>query len=155
MNTENTENAVSTKPPFRLPRMNPHADKNPNAEHRQAQRQRTEEAASLAQTYPHLKSLKVNLEFVNREGITKTNQMKYSANPEHAKSVLVFACPTSDCLGGDFDLTAKLAEAVVARKTRASGKLCCQGRHKRPSGVVEPCLSELRYNLNLAYSKPA
>ena len=38
--------------------------------------------------------------------------MKYVANPQHAKSVLVFACPVRQCAGGDFDLTAKLAEAV-------------------------------------------
>jgi hypothetical protein len=147
---------TSTKAAFRLPTGSPRIKGNParNAriEHRQAQRQRVDEAVSLAEKYPQLKTLKVALEFVDREGMTKTTEMKYSANPEHAKSVLVFVCPISECCGGDFDLTAKLAEAVSKRRTKVAGEMPCLGSHKKASGQVAPCRSVLRYALNLVYS---
>ena len=133
--------------------MKSHPARNARAEHRQAQRLRVDESASLAEKYPHLKSLKGSLEFVDREGMTKTTAIKYSANPEYAKSVLVFTCPIPECVGGDFDLTAKLAEAVANRQTKVTGELRCQGNHKKASGTVAPCRSVLRYKLSLAYSK--
>jgi hypothetical protein len=148
---------TSGKAPFHMPtgfsRAKGFPAKNPRAEHRQAQRQRVDEAVRMAEKYPHLKTLKVALEFVNREGMTKTTEMKYSANPEHAKSVLVFGCPSSACWGGDFDLTAKLAEAVTKRRTKLSGEMHCLGNHKDASGQVVPCRSLLRYTLNLVYSR--
>jgi hypothetical protein len=146
----------SGKAPFRMPtgfsRAKGCPARNPRVEYRQAQRQRADEAVSLAEKYPHLKALKVALEFVDREGMTKTTEMKYSANPEHAKSVLVFVCPTSQCCGGDFDLTAKLAEAVSKRRTKVAGEMHCLGSYKDASGQVAPCRSVLRYTLNLVYS---
>ena len=138
--------------PTGFPRAKGCAARNPRAEHRQAQRQRVDEAVKLAEKYPHLKTLKVALEFVDREGMTKTTEMKYSANPEHAKSVLVFGCPNSACWEGDFDLTAKLAEAVTKRRTKISGEMHCLGSHKDASGQVASCRSLLRYTLNLVYS---
>ena len=106
----------------------------------------------MAEKYPHLKTLKVALEFVDRQGMTKTTEMKYSANLEHAKSVVVFVCPSSECCGGDFDLTAKLAEAVSKRRTKVAGEMHCLGSHKKASSQVAPCRSVLRYTLNLGYS---
>jgi hypothetical protein len=147
---------TSGKAPFSMPtgfpRAKGYAAKNPRAEHRLAQRQRVDEAAKLAEKYPELKTLKAALEFVDREGMTKTTEMKYSANLEHAKSVVVFVCPSSGCCGGDFDLTAKLAEAVSKRRTKVVGEMHCLGSHKTASGQVAPCRSLLRYTLNLAYS---
>ena len=144
------------KAPFRMPTGFPRtkgcAPKNPRAEHRQAQRLRVDEAVRMAEKYPQLKTLKVALEFVDREGMTKTTEMKYQANPEHAKSVLVFVCPSSACWGGDFDLTAKLAEAVSKRRTKVAGEMHCLGSHKDASGQVAPCRSLLHYTLNLVYS---
>jgi hypothetical protein len=145
------------KAPFRMPtgfpRIKGCAPKNPRAEHRQAQRLRMDEAMRMAEKYPHLKTLKLALEFVDREGMTKTTEMKYSANLEHAKSVVVFACPISQCWGGDFDMTARLAEAVLKRRTKVAGEMHCMGSYKKASGQVAPCRSLLRYTLNLAYSR--
>ena len=84
--------------------------------------------------------------------MTKRAEMKYSANLEHAKSVLVFVCPISECCGGDFDLTAKLAEAAAEQRTKVTGEVPCLGNHKKASGELAPCRSLLRYTLNLAYS---
>jgi hypothetical protein len=149
---EATPGKVPFRMPTEFPRIKGFAAKNPRAEHRQAQRIRGDEAVRLAEKYPQLKALKVALEFVDREGMTKTTEMKYSANLEHAKSALVFVCPISECCGGDFDLTANLAEAVSKRRTKVEGEMQCLGRHKKASGQVAPCRSVLRYILKLVYS---
>lgn len=145
------------KPPFRLPtgfpRMKSHPARNARAEHRQAQRLRVDESARLAEKYPHLKTLKGSLEFVDREGMTKTTAIKYSANPEYAKSVLVFTCPIPECIGGDFDLTVELAEAATKQQAKVTGEVPCLGSHKKASGIVAPCRSVLRYTLNLTFTK--
>jgi hypothetical protein len=110
-----------------------------------------DEAKLLAEIYPRLKSLKGSLEFVDRNGITKRSEVKYVANPQHAKSVLVFACPVHECAGGDFDLTAKLAEAVGESWTKMEGEMQCPGSHKRASATLAPCRSALRYRLLIGY----
>jgi len=148
---ETTSGNAPVPMPTGSPRIKGYAARSPRAEHRLAQRQRVDEAVSMAEKYPQLKTLKVALEFVNREGMTKTTEMKYSANPEHAKSVLVFVCPSSGCCGGDFDLTAKLAEAVAKRRTKVAGEMHCLGSQKKASGQAAPCRSLLRYTLNLVY----
>jgi hypothetical protein len=147
--------SASKKSPFRLPTGSPRFKnqpaKNAQAEHRFAQRLRADEAKPLAEIYPLLKSLKGSLEFADRDSITKRTEVKYAANLEHAKSVLVFACPVHECAGGDFDLTAKLAEAVRGNRTKLEGEMYCLGSHKRASGTLAPCRSVLRYRLRLAY----
>jgi len=70
MKPKSLENELASKAPFRLPGVRHRSDKNAYAEYREAQRQRADEAASLAETYPQLKSFKLKLEFVNREGMT-------------------------------------------------------------------------------------
>jgi hypothetical protein len=145
--------SAAEKSPFRLPTGSPRLKNqlNVQAEHRLAQRLRADEAKPLAEIYPLLKSLKGSLEFVDRNGITKRTEVKYVANPEHAKSVLVFACPVRECAGGDFDLTAKLAEAVGESRTKIEGEMHCLGSHKGASGTLVACRSVLRYSLRLAY----
>ncbi len=146
--------SASEKSPFCLPtgssKLKNQPAKNAHDEHRRAQRLRADGAKPLAEMYPLLKSLKGSLEF-KRDAITNGTEMKYVANPEHAKSVLVFACPVRECAGGDFDLTAKLAEAVRQRRTKIEGEMHCFGSHKRASGTLAPCQSVLRYKLRLTY----
>jgi hypothetical protein len=133
--------------------MSGRAAKNPKAAHRQAQRDRVDGSALLAAKYPQLKSLSVKLEFMQREGNTKPTGMKYSMNLEHAKSVLLFACPSPECTGGDFDLTANLAAAIAARHRELKGEVSCLGTHKKPLGGLAPCRSVLHYTLSVGYSK--
>lgn len=148
---------ISGKTPFHVPdhagAMRGRLAKNPRAEHRQAQRKRSDEAAQMAQKYPHLKSLTVKLKFGGREGVINPTGMKYSVNLEHAKSVLVIACPSPECIGGDFDLTTKLGAAVAERRRQVAGQIHCLGSHKNSSGASAPCRSLLHYTLDLAYSK--
>jgi len=96
-------------------------------------------ALRLAEKYPQLKTLKVALEFVNRGGHDQDDGDEVPGNPEHAKSVLVFVCPSSACWGGDFDLTAKLAEAVTNGGQRLREKMYCLGSHKMASGQGCAC----------------
>jgi hypothetical protein len=120
-------------------------------EHRRKQRERLEAAPSLAKQFPDLKKLVVNLQYYEATGDTKNGEMKCKVNVEHAKTVLVFACPGVDCAGGDFDLTDALAGAVADRRKELSGELHCQGTRKRGPREGVPCQTLLRYKLTLDY----
>jgi hypothetical protein len=124
---------------------------NPRAEYRLKQRERIEASLGMADKFPRLSALTVNLKYYDSEGITKNGEMKFKLNVKHAKSVLWFACPGGECVGGDFDLSEALAKAVSARRKVAMGEMRCLGERKRGDREKVPCQALLRYKLTLAY----
>jgi len=124
---------------------------NPRQEYRLKQREKIEGSPSMAKKFPLLKALKITLEYYDTAGSTKNGEMKCKMNVEHAKSALWFACPGVECLGGDFDLSEALANAVEARSKLVTGELRCKGTRKRGDRERMACQTLLRYKLNLNY----
>ena len=91
--------------------MMPPRKSNPRMEHRLRQSQRIQESASLAEKFPRLKGLTVNLAYFDSQGVNKNNELKYKVNLNHAKSLFCFVCQSGECIGGDFDLSEALAKA--------------------------------------------
>jgi hypothetical protein len=125
--------------------------RNPRQEYRLKQRQEIDAAPIIAAKFPRLKSLTVTLEYFDASGTTKNGEMKCKVNLEHAKSLLWFACPGGECIGGDFDLSQALAGAVSGGKKVASGEVRCRGTRKRADKEQVPCQTLLRYKLSLNY----
>jgi hypothetical protein len=134
--------------------MHPHKF-TPRADYRQGEAQRTEESVSLAEKYRELKSLTVEFGYFSPEGITRNHQIKYTANPAHAKSVFRLDCANHECVGGDFDLSDAIARAVAVRQATVSGEMCCQGWLSKATIDSIHCHNILRYKLSLAYGKRA
>ena len=124
---------------------------NPRAEHRLRQNQLALESVSLAEKFPRLKGLTVNLAYFDSEGVSKNSELKYKVNVNHAKSLFCVDCQSGDCVGGDFDLSEALAKAVAARSKLATGELRCQGYRKKANLDKVPCQILLRYKLSLNY----
>ena len=125
---------------------------NPRAEYRLQRNERVGRSASLAEKFPRLRSLRVELEYFDASGLIRTGGIKYRPSLEHAKSLFCFNCVWGDCIGGDYDLSTELARAVLARRTQVVGELRCQGvRHNRERKLRAPCQSLLRYKMNLGY----
>jgi hypothetical protein len=101
----------------------------------------------LAEQFPKLRSLTVTLEYRNAEAQSRRSQLKYTVNLANAKSVFRFACPNSECIRGDFDLSAELAAAVAKRRTKVVGELVCKGTTIKRSR----CGNTLNYTLLLGY----
>jgi hypothetical protein len=118
------------------------------AEYEQQQRLRVQESPSFADQFPQLKSLTVKLEYHDSENREKRNRLKYMVNLDNVKSVFRFKCPNSGCIRGDFDLTKKVAEAVVKHLANVTGKLSCRGRTTNWG----PCRNVLHYTLLLTYN---
>lgn len=128
----------------------------PRADYRQKESERTRASASLADTFHNLKSLTVEFAYFSPEGLTRNNQIKYTVNPEHAKSVFRLDCINNECVAGDFDLSNALAEAVRNRQATASGEMCCQGWLSKTTIDRTHCHNILRYKLTLEYGpRPA
>jgi hypothetical protein len=123
----------------------------PRTEYRQQESQRIKDSVSLAQKFPELQSLTVDLACFEPAGLVKRNEMKYTANLASAKSVFCFSCPNDECVGGDFDLSAALANAIATQQTSVTGETICQGwRSKTTVGLVH-CHHILRYKLTVVY----
>jgi hypothetical protein len=125
--------------------------RNARQEYRLKQRELIEASPLISKKFPRLKALKATLEFFDPKGITKNGEMKCKVNVEHAKSALWFACPGVECLGGDFDLSNVLAQAVAAGCKVVVGELRCHGTRKRGDRERESCQTLLRYKLSLTY----
>ncbi|MEW6307177.1 MAG: hypothetical protein AB1705_27305 [Verrucomicrobiota bacterium] len=127
----------------------------PRADYRRQQSLRAKESASLSEKYRELKSLTVELDYLGVSGICRNSHLKYTVNPDHAKSVFRFDCPNDQCVGGDFDLSEVLAQAVAARRTTVTGEVRCQGWLSKSTIDKTHCHNLLRYKLTLAYGRRA
>lgn len=125
---------------------------NPRAEYRLRETQRVNSSPSLAEKFPKLKSMKVELSYFDPNGLNKTGEVRYQVNVEHAKSVFSFVCQNTECLAGDFDLSDVVAEAVTKRRKVVEGEIRCPGTRVRPREGKRPCHNLLRYKLTLAYA---
>ena len=125
---------------------------NPQAEYRLQRNERANSSPTLAQKFATLKKLAVSLDYFDAAGTTRTGGMNYKLNVLHAKSILLFNCAYADCVGGDFDLTKEIAQAVSTRQKSVHGELRCGGvRHKIHHKDLSSCQSILRYRLTLGY----
>lgn len=124
---------------------------NPRAEYRLRQSERVNQSVSLAEKFPNVKSLTVNLAYFDTDGLRKNGEMTYKVNLHHAKSVFSFVCRNGECVAGDFDLSGAVAEAVSGRRKIAEGQIQCQGWRTKAKQPKVPCHSLLRYKLSLAY----
>ena len=126
---------------------------NPRAEYRLREMERVNSSVSLAEKFPRLASLKVDLAYFDPDGLTRTGELKYDVNIEYAKSVFAFGCQSRECLAGNFDLSDAVTEAVTHRRTIAEGEIRCQGTRERPKEGKRPCHNLLRYKLVLRYDR--
>jgi hypothetical protein len=123
----------------------------PSSEYLQQEGLRVKESPSLAEKYPRLKSLTVDLGYFGEEGVACSSQIKYTVTVEHAKSVFRVGCHNQECVRGDFDLSDVIATAVADKRTSISGELRCQGWRNRAGIDTIPCRNLLRYKLTLSY----
>lgn len=121
------------------------------SEYREQEGQRVKDSLSLADRFRQLKSLTVELNYLDAEGLTRNSQIKYSVNLANAKSVFRFSCPNHECIRGDFDLTTQLASAVAAKRTTVTGEMLCEGWRSKTTIDTVHCHNILRYTLTLAY----
>jgi hypothetical protein len=131
--------------------MMPPRKTNPRAEYRLREIQRINDSACLSEKFPKLKSLKVDLSYFEPDGLTRTGELRYKVNVEHAKSAFSFVCQSGDCLAGDFDLSNAVADAVAKRRKTVEGQVRCEGTRGKPSESKTPCHNVLRYKLTLGY----
>ncbi len=115
------------------------------------ERERVKLAASLAETFPDLKSLSALLSYFGPFGRTPLSEVKCTFNLAHAKALFRFACPNNECVGGNFDLSAALARAVAERLGTVSGELHCQGWQSKATIDQVCCGHILRYKLTLGF----
>ena len=120
-------------------------------EYLRQEKQRADASPTLLSKFQELKSLTLEVALFDSEGRAKLGEMKYTPNLANAKSVFRLSCPNEQCVEGDFDLSASLAKAILARQETAEGELICGGWRSRTVIGRVPCHHVLRYKLTLGY----
>jgi hypothetical protein len=115
------------------------------------ERERIKLSASLAETFPNLKSLSALLSYFGPFDRSPRSEVKYTFNLAHAKALFRFACPNNECVGGNFDLSAALARAVAERQETVNGELRCQGWQSKATIDQVYCDHVLRFKLMLGF----
>ena len=123
----------------------------PRADYRLQENLRTQASVSLAEKFRELKSLTVEIAYFNAEGVSKNSELKCTFYPDNAKSVVRFDCHNPECVRGDFDLSATLAQAIAQRRTTVTGEMCCQGWLSKTTIDQVHCHNILRYKISLGY----
>ena len=125
----------------------------PRFDYRQKESLRASQSPTLAERFEELRALTVDFSYLSPEGVSRNRQIKYTVNIEKARSVFRIECLNHDCVGGDYDLTELLAQAVDQRQTRATGEMCCQGWQDKDSIDKVHCHHKLAFTLALEYQR--
>jgi hypothetical protein len=123
----------------------------PRFEYRTQESKRVKESPTLAAMFTELKTLAVDLGFYGSNGVARNSQIKYMPNLANAKSVFRVDCPNNGCIGGDFDLSERLADAVHQRQTAVTGEMTCQGWQSKTTINSVRCHNILRFTISLGY----
>jgi hypothetical protein len=125
---------------------------NPRTEYRLRRIELVNNSPTLSAKFPKLKMLSITLDYFDSSGTIRNGGMKYKLNLEHGKSLFCFNCVNADCVGGDYDLSELLAQAIETCRKVVQGEARCQGiRHNKDLQKRAPCQSILRYKLILGY----
>lgn len=127
------------------------AEISPRNEYLIEENQRANASPSVAEAFPMVTAMAVDLSYFDSERPERTSQIKYRYNLEHAKSVWRVDCQNSECVGGDFDLSDILAEAVADRRAEVTGRLLCQGWRTRTLIGSARCGKIIEYHLTLEF----
>lgn len=113
-------------------------------------RQRSYQAApSVAELFPDLEELAVELRFADPDGRVRPSPFKRIFVPD-MQAFFEFQCPLRECSGGGFDLSRQIPQALEQGKTGDAAAIQCQGRRERASKEDRHCGLELRFELAVA-----
>jgi hypothetical protein len=121
------------------------------AEYLLEEKERIKASASLVEKFPSLKSLSISLNYFAPGGLTPHSEIKCVFNLAYAKSLFRFDCPNTECVGGNFDLTAELTRAIAERRDMASGEARCDGWQSKTTIGRVYCGHILRYKISLGF----
>jgi len=124
---------------------------NPQAEFRRRATQRVNDSILLAERFPKLGSLALDLIYFDPDGLTKTGELRYKVHVKQARSVVTFACSNLDCVAGEFDLSDVVADALAHHRKSVEGEIRCSGMRERRNEITRPCRNLLRYKLTIGY----
>ncbi len=125
----------------------------PRVEYRQLEIQRVNRSVFLREKHEELKSLTVDYEYFSPEGNARNRQIKYKVNLEQARSIFRLECLNHECVGGDYDLSEVLDEAVAGRRPSVTGELTCQGWLNKNTIDRVRCRHIVRFQLNFEYAR--
>ena len=87
---------------------------------------RRQSSNTLADAYPGLRSLSINLSFASTPGAPNPRRMRLLHSPS-SRAFFEFKCPNWKCELGGYDLGPAVERCVKGKRKTASGTIECQG----------------------------
>jgi hypothetical protein len=108
---------------------------------REARQAAYESTPTLAERYPKVAEISVNLQFTLPGGKPHSSPHRRLFMPD-MQAFFSVQCPDRDCSDGGFDLEQAAEAAVRSRNHEDSGQIVCKGKRNR-----EPCNIALDYSI--------
>lgn len=115
---------------------------------RERWRQSRAAARSLADAFPALESIRIELRFTE-EGTRAPVPQVHVLHPP-ANAFFEFPCPYAGC-EGQIDLTPAVGAAVAKAAQQIEGGFVCNGERAKDATGRQPCRLHLDYTVDFAY----
>lgn len=112
---------------------------------------RRQAAGTIATRYPHVRSVTLELTFVDHDGHAETAKQTDDRGPRHS-ALFIFDCPYWECVGGGHDLDDEIDQLLKDRVEESSGIHVCPGWQDPERVGKHRCFGELRYVVRAAYA---
>lgn len=105
-------------------------------------------AGTLEAAFPRVAQVRIQLRFVNKNGIAPAAQT-HALYPS-AQAYFEFSCPHGDC-DGSFDLNSVALPLIRSSGTQTDGTLHCPGSRTGEAGARAPCNQRVDYWIAAQY----
>ncbi len=112
--------------------------------------ERYNQAISIRDKFPTLKSLDICMDYENPDwgGNPKADQHKYS---QESKAFFEIKCPHRECVSGGFNLFSEVCSLIESGHEKATGTITCQGWQDIQRINQHHCFLELNYKIVASY----
>lgn len=118
---------------------------------REQSRRKRIAAGTLANAFPQLSHLRIQLSFRDSSDRPPTRQVHELFPP--APAFFEFPCPHGDC-DGAFDLSVSVSSLLAGDASRTEGAIECPGFRTAPAASRRPCDLEVRFVVTATYEAP-
>ena len=128
----------------------PRKRQNPRMTERMLEHQQLCSSPSIAEAYPEVVSVGIELEYFDSETGKLTNKITHTI-PNSAKTYYKISCPCRECVGGGFDISSALSTMLRAKSPSHSGESTCHGWQDQERISKNHCYTKIRYTLSAVY----
>ncbi len=104
---------------------------------------------TLGEQYPNVKSISLSVTYLDPDD-GKTIKETRNWNLD-SKAYFVIDCPYRECVGGGFDISKLVVDAINQGEAESTGELTCQGWQDKERVNKHSCLLKGKFKISIQY----